>query len=91
MTAFPRFILFPFGSFSILNGWSRRLHRFLLAALVALGVAAAPPVVVKAQDAPVGPRSVWNIEQRGAFVMSSLYDGKRFYWFWTEDRVWRCG
>ncbi len=28
---------------------------------------------------------MWNIEQRGAFVMSSLYDGKRFYWFGTED------
>jgi len=33
---------------------------------------------------------VWNIGQRGAFVMSSLYDGKRFYWFGTEDKgVWR--
>jgi len=45
-----------------------------------------------AQDAPIpaGPRSVWNSEERGAFVMSSLYDGKRFYWFGTEDKgVWR--
>ncbi len=51
----------------------------------------ATPLVVKAQNnAPVGPRSVWNIGQRGAFVMSSLYDGKRFYWFGTEDKgVWR--
>jgi hypothetical protein len=82
VTAFPRFMLFLFGSFSGLDGWSRRFHLFLLA----LGVAAVLPIAVKAQDAPAGPRSVWNIEQRGAFVMSSLYDGKRFYWFWTEDR-----
>ena len=33
---------------------------------------------------------MWNSEERGAFVMSSLYDGKRFYWFGTEDKgVWR--
>jgi hypothetical protein len=41
-----------------------------------------------AQEA--GPRSVWNIEERGAFVVASHYDGKRFYWFGTEDKgVWR--
>lgn len=48
------------------------------------------PFAAQAQNAPVGPRSVWNIEERGAFVMSSLFAGQRFTWFGTEDKgVWR--
>ena len=65
--------------------WSRPLKRATFVVLLALGASSS-----SAQDAPAGPRSVWNIEQRGGFVMSSLYDGKRFYWFGTEDKgMWR--
>lgn len=43
-----------------------------------------------AQAQPAGPRSVWNIAERGAFVMSSLHDDHDIYWFGTEDKgVWR--
>ena len=45
------------------------------------------PLIAHAQP---GPRSVWNIKERGAFVMSSLRDQSDIYWFGTEDNgVWR--
>ena len=63
-----------------------RFKTLLLACAIALmggGVA-----TVQAQ--PAGPRSVWNIGERGAFVMSRLHDESDIYWFGTEDKgVWR--
>ena len=59
----------------------------LIWALV-LGALLTESLAVQAQ--PAGPRSVWKIAERGAFVMSSLHDDHDIYWFGTEDKgVWR--
>lgn len=70
--------------------WSRPFSRLAVATCVAFSFLGCLFKVVHAQNVPAGPRSVWNIGQRGAFVMSSLHDGNGFYWFGTEDKgVWR--
>ena len=74
-----------------LNRFSHFLRLFLFAAVFAPSILASLSVwVAHAQGAPNGPRSVWNIGERGAFVMSSLHDDGDIYWFGTEDKgVWR--
>ena len=58
-------------------------HRVLLTGFATTALA----LVAHAQP---GPRSVWNIAERGGFVMSSLRDQSDIPWFGTEDRgVWR--
>lgn len=74
--------------FQVKSHQTLRRLRVAVKLALATSLVVAAPLAVQAQ--PAGPRSVWNIAERGAFVMSSLHDDHDIYWFGTEDKgVWR--